>query len=75
MNNCLTPENWAISEFSSTIFTEFLHTTEFSSTTVFSYTTENLYKILNLCLSTTEFPSIEYFFSNLWLYFPKPNLP
>ena len=44
MNNFLTPENWAITEFSCTIFTEFLHTTEFLSTTVFSYTTENLYK-------------------------------
>ena len=54
MNNCLTPEIWAITEFSCTIFTEFLHTTEFSSTTVFSYKPENSY--------TTEFTSTEYFF-------------
>ena len=41
-----TPENWATTEFLSTIFTELLHTTEFSSTTLY----------------TTEFMSTEYFF-------------
>ena len=49
-----TPENWATTEFLSTIFTELLHTTEFLSTTVFSYTPENS--------NTTEFMSTEYFF-------------
>jgi hypothetical protein len=52
-----TPENWATTEFSSTIFTELLHTTELLSTTVFSYTPENSY--------TTEFTSTEYFFQKL----------
>ena len=54
------PENWATTEFSSTIFTELLHTTEFSSTTVFSYTPENLYTVE--FTSTTEFMSKEYIF-------------
>ena len=49
------PENWATTEFLSTIFTEILHTTEFPSTTVFLCTPENLY--------TTEFMSTKYFFN------------
>ena len=55
-----TPENWATTEFLSTVFTELLHTTEFLSTTVFSYAPENLYT--TEFMSTGEFTSTEYFF-------------
>jgi hypothetical protein len=50
-----TPENWATTEFLSTIFSELLHTAEFSSTTVYLYTPENS--------STTEFTSTTEFMS------------
>ena len=52
-----TPEKWTTTEFSSTVFSELLHTTEFSSTSVFSATPE--------IWSTTEFMSTEYIFMDI----------
>ena len=53
-----TPEKWTTTEFSSTVFSELLHTTEFSSTSVFLATPE-IWSTPEFS-STTEFMSTEY---------------
>ena len=57
------PEKWTTTEFSSTVFSELLHTTEFSSTNVFSATPE-IWSTPELS-STTEFMSTEYIFIDI----------